>query len=482
MTKSVFLIWIASLCIFASIAALVAMTIVLWPFGWGLGLLLASLYFLPAITTVIFLQRRRASLAPWNLDADAIVGMSDAELAGFQLQALTDYERRLEFRELRLARQIRTAQYSNPDYLDLRQANPSDEELDALVQNDRKLVALIEQESQLAFNRILSNRYAAADGVNNVLIFQDIREFIEKVARLYRPDSNDILLETEIELIAKSFSSVSLHLLMVVADLPLNLKSYNTAKKYRLIRRGVSYYGTYKAFRPYLEHGLNAFQLARLALGMNPVAVGTAWLAGKLSTHGAKAVGERLLQRKSLQLLNDFIRVIGFEAAMMYGGDFAHRDTNWVFGAALANLEISRGKDLAGRDAAVQGLCSLVLRNEFDRIHLLNQIARGKPVDLAKARPLIIMTSRERADIVAMLAKHCAATGVDLGTPEFKRWQEKLEALLEIPFLPEQPAAQRDAPSPGVSRLERIKRRLRSFRGSKRKTPDKQPDHDDRNS
>lgn len=476
------MIWVASLCILATIVALIALTIILWPFGWGLGLLLASLYFLPAIATVIFLQRRHANLAPWNLDADAIVGMSDAELAGFQLQALTDYERRLEFRELRLARQIRTAQYSSPDYLDLRQSNPSDEELDALVQNDRKLVALIEQESQLAFNRILGNRYAAEEGINNVLVFQDLREFIEKVAKLYRPDSEDILLETEIELIAKSFSSVSLHLLMVVDDLPLNLKTYNTAKMYRLIRRGASYYGTYKAFRPYLEHGMNALQLARLALGMNPVTVGAAWLAGKLSTHGARVVGERLLQRKALQLLNDFIRVIGFEAAMMYGGDFAHRDANWVFGAALVNLEIGRGKDRAGRDAAVQALCSLVLRNEFDRIHLLNQLARGKSIDLAKARPLIIMTSRERADITALLAKHCATTEVDLGTPEFMRWQDKLEALLETPFLPENRALQHDEPLPGVSRLGRIKRRLRSLRGGKRDTPGNEPDNEDRDS
>jgi hypothetical protein len=296
---------------------------------------------------------------------------------------------------------------------------------------------------------VLDNRYAAPKGVNTLLILEDLRSFVEQIARLYRPDTQDPLLETKIELIAKSLSSTALHLLVIVDGLPIDLKSYSTAKMYRLIRRSASYYGTYKAFRPYIEHGLNAIQMARLALGVNPAAIGAAWAAGKLTSYGAKAIGERLLQRHALQLLTDFIRVIGFEAAMIYGGGFRHRDANWLLGAALVNLEVSRGTDLAGRDEALGKICQLALRHEFDRIRLIHHLARHKPLDIARARPQIVMTPRERKDAVGVLEKHCRKTGLDPDDAAIVRWRESVESIFGIAL---------DLPSTTK------KRRLRRFR------------------
>ena len=432
MTRDSAISWTIVAAVVAAIAAFITLTILLWPPGLVIGLLLAALITLPAVVVVAMLSRQRERALSLGLSATEIIEMSDADLAASRLQAIADFERRLELRELRLARQTRTSRLAGNDYLDLIETNPSDEDLDALVGQDRKLITLIEEESQLAFDRILQNRYAAQEGVNTGLILEDIRDFVEKVARLYRPDSKHILLETEIELIAKSFSSVSLPLLMVVDGLPLNLKTYNTARMYRLIRRSVKYYGTYKSFRPYLEHGLNAFQVARLSLGMNPATVGAAWLAGKLATHGAKIAGEKLFRRTALQLLNDFIRVIGFEAAMMYGSGFRHRDANWIFGAELVNLEVSRGADLAGRDASIEKLCSLVLRNEFDRVHLLSHLSRHKKIDVAPVKPLVVTTQTEREHILTELATHCAETGVNERAEPITAWRRALEVNLGL--------------------------------------------------
>jgi hypothetical protein len=408
---------------------LATLTIVLWPPGTLVGTLLAGLGLLLAFGLVLHSAQRRRHRPPWKFPDAAGGEMSDAERLEFRLQALIDQEHRLEIRELQLARQMRV-QLANTETLDVVETNLSDDALASLVDKDRKLVALIEAESRRAFNRVLENRYAAEKGVNTALILLDLRAFVEEVARLYRPGSEDPLLETEIELIAKSLSSMALHLLVVVDGLPINLKSYNTATMYRLIRRGASYYGTYKAFRPYLEQGLNALQVARLALGMNPVTVGAAWAAGKLTTHGAKAIGERLLQRRALQLLNDFIRVIGYEAAMVYGGDFRHRDANWVLGAELVNLELARGDDLAGRDAALKRLCRLALRHEFDRIRLISHLGNHREVDLARVRPRVVMTGQERDNVTDELARHCAETGADLDDERLARWREAAEATL----------------------------------------------------
>ncbi len=345
---------------------------------------------------------------------------------------MLEREQRLELREIQLARQTRALQIANEDYLDVLQTDPPMEELGTLVETDRQLLALIEKESQLAFDRVLSNRYAAKHGVNTQLIFEDIRAFVEEVARLYRPETDDPLFETDIESIAKSMSSAALHMLVVVDGLPINLKSYNAATMYRLIRRSASYYGTYKAFQPYLEHGLNVLQAARLAIGVNPAAVGAAWAAGKLASHSARAIGERMLQQRALQLLNDCIRVIGFEVAMMYGGDFRHRDANWVLGAVLVNLEARRGKDLRGRDAALVILCNLALRHEFDRIRLIHHLAKRKTIKVARVRPDIVMTRMEREDTATVLLEHCRKTHVNFDDERIAKWLEKTETVLGV--------------------------------------------------
>ncbi len=442
-------------------ALLITLVVLLWPPDWLVGSILGLLGVLLGIALSVHVRQRRRYRPPWQFRPGQASGLSEAELAEWRMSALVEREQRLEFRELQLARQTRALQLANEDYLDVLEPEPSAEELEKLVYKDRELIALIEAESQRAFDRVLANRYAAESGVDTGLILSDLRDFIEQVAHLYRPDSEDPLLETEIELIAKSLSSAALHILVIVEDLPLNLKSYNTAKMYSLVRRGASYYGTYKTFRPYVEHGLNILHAARLALGVNPATAGAAWVAGKLTTHSAKAIGERVLQRRALQLLNDFIRVIGFEAAMIYGGGLRHRDANWVLGAELVNLEVSRGGDLGGRDAALVTLCNLALRHEFDRIRLLNHLAKQRKIDVERVMPQVIMTQRERADAAAVLADHCRKSGIDLDDASVAKWRVSAEALLGVPLdLPTEPQPENESRSL-KQRLASVANRMR---------------------
>lgn len=415
-----------------SAGILVALLVVLWPPGLAAGVLIGVLLLLLGIALLVHVIERRHFRPAWQFRPEDAEGLSDSELAELRINALMEREQRLELREIQLARQTRALQMASEDYVDVLQDDAPAEELAALVETDRQLLALIETESQRAFDRVLNNRYAAEEGVNTPLIFEDVRAFVEEVARLYRPDTEDPLFETDIESIAKSMSNAALHMLVVVDGLPINLKSYNTATMYRLIRRSASYYGTYKAFQPYLEHGMNVLQAARLAIGVNPAAVGAAWAAGKLATHGARAIGERMLQQRALQLLTDFIRVIGFEVAMMYGGDFRHRDANWVLGAAVVNLEARRGKDLRGRDAALVILCNLALRHEFDRIRLIHHLGKRKTIDIARVRPEITMTRMEREDTATVLAEHCRKTHVNLDNEKTARWLEQTETVLGV--------------------------------------------------
>ncbi len=456
-------IWLAFACTLAAAVALGSLAVVLWPHDTAMGWILAGCGTAIAVSLaaqIISLMRGRRS---WRRGGE-LPEDEAAALIEEQVRALEDQERRLELRELRLARHMRIHQQMlDEEAIDLVEVHPSDEELIALVETDRRLMALVEAESQRAFDRVRENRYASDQGVDTGLILKDLRVFVHDVARLYQPDTEDPLLETDVELLAKSISSTALHLLVVIDGLPLDLKSYNIATLYRLIRRATAYYGTYKAVRPYLDHGLTALQAARLALGMNPAAVGATWLAGKVTAQGAKAVGERLLQQQALRLLHDCIRVIGFEAAMVYSGSFRHRDANWVFGAALVNLQLSRGDGVAGQAEAIKTLCKLALRHEFDRVHLLRHLAGGKVVPVERARAEVVMTKKERESVARQLAEHCEATGLDPTDTGFASWRRVAEEQLGVRLpLP-------DSPKP-ETRLRRVRTALR--RKGRSKKPD----------
>lgn len=464
MNKHTFFSLVIFLAIAGWAAALVVLAIRLWPPDLTVGILLLALLMLPAIAALIAMFQHSARLVRRDISTDDLMQLSDDELHRHQLEILAQNEKQLELRELRLARRMRLSSIAREKAIDLLELDPSDEDLTRLVEKDRQLLTLIEEESLLAFNRILDNRYASGSEVDTSLVVTDLVQFVEKVATLYKPETEDILLETEIELIAKSLSSASLHMLIVIDSLPLNLKSYNTAKMYKLLRRSAKYYGTYKAFRPYIDHGFNSIHIARLALGANPLAAGSLWLASKLATHGAKTVGSRLLQRTALQLLNDFIRVIAFEAAAMYGGAFQHRDANWLYGTALVNLEISRGEDRAGRDAALRHISSLMLRNEFDRVQLFSHLSRHKKFDLALFKTDIVTTTVERENIARLLDKHCRKTNVNTSATDVVKWHDTLNKQFGVGVWDVQSAAAEESiGSKPASALTSIKDRLRKF-------------------
>ncbi|MEM9387556.1 MAG: hypothetical protein AAGA68_21060 [Pseudomonadota bacterium] len=380
---------------------------------------------------------------------------------------------RLELREQRLSRRLRVLQLADHErFVDAVDSELSPQAIERLVRNDRELLLLIERRSQQAFEDILANRYAAEEGsLDMSLVWKDVGEFVETVARLYQPDARHPLLETELELVAKAASSTALHLLLVVDALPLDLKSYNAASMYRTLRRAADYYGTYKQVKPYLDVGLSVLQVARFALGANPVAVGASWMAGKLAAQGAQKVTEQLVHRQVLQLLSDAIRVIAFEVAMVYGGGFRRRDANWFLGAELVNLELLREDDYRGRDRAMRTLCTLPLRHEFDRLLLLRQLGAKQAIDMQAALMENLLTSSERERIAEELHEHCERTKADLTQGRLADWVHELHDRLAVTS-----KAGVTPPLPKASpRLQGPREWLRGLRSRTRTPPDDTP-------
>ncbi len=444
----------------------------LWPPTPLTAALLAGIGLLALAATTLQLLRLRA-VRRREASPQFMRELADLRAASAQVQAREQAVRRradqLELREQRIGRRLRALHLAElGQAVDVADSEHSEEALLRLVRSDRALIALIEAESQRAFDNILANRYAAGDGnrVHLGLVMQDLGEFVESVARLYRSEGEAPLLDTEIERVVLAASSTALHVLVVVDALPINVKSWNVQKLYRQMRRAVSYYGTYKAAQPYLDLGMGLLQFARFAFGANPLTAGATWVTGKLAARGVARVTEKVLHQQALQLLHDLIRIIGFEVAMLYGGGFRHRDANWVLAAELVNLEVARGGDLRGRDEAIRLLSAIALRHEFDRLLLFRALGNGKVVDVTAARPQTALTDQEREGIAAQLEAHIRATAVVVDGADVSRWRYGVEQRLGV-RLGETAAAAPPSASleHRVRRVaERVRRKLKTLR------------------
>lgn len=369
----------------------------------------------------------------------------EAEQKEFNRQIEVQLER-LDKREQNLAERFvafhEWLEYPQP--VDLRHPNangaaePNDAELAELARKDREVMTLLQAETRIVFDHIVNNRYAP-DGIFQALILRDdLFELITRVARIYNPDADQPLLETSLARVTRGLSRASLHFLSQLDELPLNVKDYNIKSLYGYVRQAVNAYKTYKSAEPYFPYANAAWYLGRLAMGANPLSLGAWWFAGSVGKQSAQAVANHLVNRQALGLLGNLVRVVGYEVAGLYGGDFRRRDPNWIYAAELTDL-VSRFP--LSRDSlahALKEIGTLQLRSEYDRVFLYRCLASQKSADPVRYRAPTVLTGEERRAIAERLEKFCE-TFVHGTTPsKMIKWQAELEQRLAIKIAPTQ--------------------------------------------
>ena len=352
--------------------------------------------------------------------------------------------RQLSKREEALAKRLLAfhewMEFPQPLDLSLPHDPRQDIDLANLIEKDRQLDELLKQETQVAYDRILSNRYAPDGQVQFTIIRDDVYALIIRVAQLYQPSVKQPMLETNLSLIIRAVSRASLHTLVLLEDLPLNVKGYSLASLYGYMRNAVSAYRMYKSAEPYWPYVNTAFYLGRFALGANPLTLGAWWFVGALGQRGAQAVVTRVINRQALGLLSNVVRVIGYEVAATYGGDFRHREANWIYGAELTDL-LSRfpiSKDSLSH--ALKEVGSLSLRSEYDRMFLYRCLAEhvsARPQQFEAARHL---AAEERRAIAGRLEKFLELHVHGKGAERVGKWkgavEERLQAKLVVGLKP----------------------------------------------
>jgi hypothetical protein len=322
-----------------------------------------------------------------------------------------------------------------PQPIDLSSQQPaeaSDADLLELARKDRLLEELLKAETRRVFDDILRNKYMIEGQFQPMLVRDDVVSLVRRVAQIYQPGVEQPLLETSMAQVLRAASRACLQFLVVMDQLPWNVKEQTFSSIYGYVRQGVKAYGMYKSVEPYWGYVNSAYILGRFALGANPLTMAAWWFVGAWGKEGAKQLATQILQRQALVLLQSCVRVIAYETAAMYGGDFRHRDPNWIYAVELAELVHSFPLSRESLAHALKETGSLQLRHEYDRVYLYRCLAAHASAGPDRYRSEGLLSMEEKLAIARRLERFLEAF-IHGQTPErVAKWRSDVEGRLGV--------------------------------------------------
>jgi hypothetical protein len=349
-------------------------------------------------------------------------------------QELGQQSQRLDKREQAFADRLVTYHewMEFPQPIELSQPAPSDATLAELARKDREVQELLKAQTRVFYDNILKNKYASGGQVLLPAIRDDVVDLVTRVARVYQPGAGQPLLEASLTRVLRAASRASLQMLVVLDELPINVKHASLNTLYGYVRSAVNTWQMYKSTEPYWPYVNTAYYLSRFALGANPLALGAWWFVSNIGTRGAQAIAQHVINRQALGLLSNVVRVIGFEVAGMYGGDFRHRDANWIYAAELTELVSQFPLSRDSLAHALREVGALQLRSEYDRIFLYRCLTNGKSASPERYSAGTVLTTDERRAVAARLEKFLEAFVHGKSADRVGQWKTATEQRLGV--------------------------------------------------
>jgi hypothetical protein len=369
---------------------------------------------------------------------------SREELEAFRAElenALNVRGQRLDAREVELDNRLITFQewleYPQPEVegaeseavstSDLAEDSPAE-----LSEKDQQVHDLLEAESSALYGKLKDGFYKGENGkFDPAKARDDVLALVTRVAKIYRPESVNPLLETSVEQLLRAGSRTCLHLLIVLERLPLNMKDANFATVHGHLTTAVKAYDVYRSAEPWLGYANKAMYGARMVAGANPVTLGLTWVLSELGKAGVKHAAKKFVDHQAVNALHDLVRVIGFEVAAIYGGDFRYRDPNWVYASELTALMSRFPVSRESLAHSLREIGALPMRNEYDRVFLYRCLSSHKsPQPLIDARKSISQNDRQE---VAKKLERFFRTFVHGKTKQrAEEWLDDLESRLGV--------------------------------------------------
>jgi len=304
-------------------------------------------------------------------------------------------------------------------------------QLQKLSAQDRSVRQLLEVEAERVYEKIRHNGYTVNGKVDLNVIRDEALQMIQQVAKIYNPASQNPLMETSLDQLARAASRICLHVLVLLEQLPVSVQHYNANKLYSYIQKAISSYGVYQKASPwftYMSRGLYAGKLLSTA---SPVTLGAWWLATELGKRGAQKVMENVVDRQAIAMLHDLVTVIGVEVAGIYGTGFRQRDAGWILGAELVELIHSFPMSGESLRNGLRRITAIPLQSEYDRIYLYRCLADHRSVGLQLADPA--MLTRDEREVIAKHLESFFTSHIHGATDaSLKKWRDGFERRFDL--------------------------------------------------
>ena len=261
----------------------------------------------------------------------------------------------------------------------------------------------------------------------------DLYSYIEKISKVYRPESERPLLETNLESIFKAINRASLQVILLLEELPLiDVKELNLKKISDRVRKASQVYRKYEELSPYLEPVRYLWQGSKLLLASNPL-LAAGWIAGsELFWKGGKKYGKKTIDAYLLSLVRQMLGIITWETAGIFDRTYRYRNPDWIYALELAHLvSVVEFSNKTVR-ASLKELGSLPLKSTYDRIFLYRCVAQHvspKPERFAQPD---LMTDDVRAEILLRLKKFFSNEVEEATAKQIETWQKGVEKRLVI--------------------------------------------------
>lgn len=277
------------------------------------------------------------------------------------------------------------------------------EQAEAVRAQDEAVARIVRERSESLLERFRSEDFLVDGTFSAELLMREAGEFLEDIARVYQPGVTSPILETNVEKLLQAINRLSMQLLFQIEQLPINLKDYSLARMAEHVRTASRFYGYYQSLQPYLPIANYTWQLGRVVAGTNPLTAGTLFLGSEALRRGGKRVGKFYLERYSLKLTQEAVRLLGNEAATVFDPGYRHRDSSWIYGVELAELVHAFAPSVKTLEAAFQELGALPLRGSYDRVYLYRCLAAHASPEPHKFGVTGHLSSTERHEIARRL-------------------------------------------------------------------------------
>jgi len=302
-----------------------------------------------------------------------------------------------------------------------------------LVEQDQRVIEILDDEAKLVYSRLKEGYYNPEGTLDPDLMREQVIDLVTRVAKVYRPNAKNPLMETSVDQMLRAGSRACLHLLIVLDRLPLNLHEETLSTLHAYVRNAIKAWDAYSAAEPYLTHAGKAWYVGRYLAGASPLTMGITWALTEIGKRGAKAIGKKYVDQQAVAVIGDVVRIVGFEVASVFSGDFRHRSPDWVYGSELTNLMSVYPVSRENLAHALREVGGLSLRNEYDRMFLYRCLSTHRAATpLVNARD--VLPAEQRQDISRRLEKFYRDFIHGRTQKRLESWRHGVEERLGIPL------------------------------------------------